>query len=313
MELMPLTDAHWPALSRLPNCSALWSPCHREYYRQYFQRPFVDHSLAVVHQGELAGVLLATLDDRQLGFFGGPARLLIAPGLAEARKLEAERLLTKAFSAEFMDKASVLSYQFPAKVPDGIATALLDAGATTAVHFEQEIALGDDDVLWSGVRKSYRQGVRWGQQNLELRLVDATNLDVSDMERFRLFHERVAGRATRSLSSWQAQQKLIADNEAFAVFASLDGQLVAASLFLCGASRAYYGVGVYDRDRFNLPISHYPLYAGLQRARERGCTVMDMGPIAFAGDGDPKLAQIGLFKRGFGGDLQPWLCLSLAR
>ncbi|WKE66725.1 GNAT family N-acetyltransferase [Gallaecimonas kandeliae] len=312
MELIPLTEDHWPALRAWPACSSLWSSGHRLYYRHYFQRPFIEHSQAVLHQGQLAGVLLATMDDGALGYFGGSARLLLAPGLAPARRQEAERLLTKAFLI-LMAQARTVDYQQPAADPDPIATALLDAGAKPRLQFEQGIVLSDEGALWAGVRKSYRQAIRWGQQHLATRLVDATSLAEGDMERFRLFHEQVAGRATRSKLSWQAQQQLIAADEAFAIFADLDGQLVAASLFLCGAASAYYGVGVYDRERFSQPISHYPLYLGLQQAMARGCQTMDMGPIAFAGEGDAKLAQIGLFKRGFGGELQPWLCLALAR
>jgi hypothetical protein len=159
----------------------------------------------------------------------------------------------------------------------------------------------DEGTLRGGLRKSFRSLVNWGSRELRMQYVTAAAFDAEAFESFRAFHVRISGRETRSRESWNIQAEMIRAGRGELLLSHLDGHgLVSASLFLDTGSTATYGVGVYERDLFEKPLSHAPLFTGMLRAKERGQTLFVIGDVPPAsGAATDKEFSIGQFKSGF--------------
>ena len=132
--------------------------------------------------------------------------------------------------------------------------------------------------------------------------ISSENRDAAAFETYRQFHRRIAGRSTRPDASWAAMRDWIFEGGGELTLGSLvSGELVAGTMVIDGTSVAYYSSGVYDRERFDKPMAHYPLYEAILRAGIRGMTTFDLGEIPQAGTASTKEQAIGYFKRGFAG------------
>lgn len=304
----------WLALAKQPLASALWSPLSNQYYCAYYGYDFNDHSVAVVHGDEAVAWLLVSRSSVALGYYGASARMLVVAGLDKHRHIQAVALMTRYLQQLHQQFPTLaIQYQQLAAQPDTITSWLLEQGAVVDTRWLLVLPLSDGrDGRWADLRKAMRQGVRWGEQQLEITVWQQENLTPDVIERFRQFHIEVAGRETRSHASWLAQEAMVAAGEAEIIESRLDDELVGMSLFQYGAACGYYSVGVYARHHFDKPVSHLPVWRGIERAIERGLANLEMGDIPFPGQtSDAKAVAIGRFKRGFGGELRPVLQLTL--
>jgi len=161
------------------------------------------------------------------------------------------------------------------------------------------VELKDRKTKWyPGLRKSYHSLINWGERNLRIEIINKDNFDTDDCDNLRLFHLKVAGRETRKLETWLLQYEEIQQGRGEIIFGYLDNKLVTGSMFIDGKTICVYWTGVYDRNHFDKirPLTHYPLWLAIQRARARGMKWMELGEI----DGDTEKAKsIGFFKSGF--------------
>ena len=91
------------------------------------------------------------------------------------------------------------------------------------------------------------------------------------------------------------------------------GELVSGTMVVDGSKVAYYASGVYDRERFDKPMAHYPLYDAILRAGLRGKTTFDLGDIPQIGTVSQKEHAIGYFKRGFATSIETGIVWTLAQ
>ena len=156
----------------------------------------------------------------------------------------------------------------------------------------------------SVLRKSYRSLVNWGERNLSYTRIDANNPDRDLFQDVERFHERVAGRKTRSAESWDAQFEAVAAGDGLVLVAELPGHgMVGATICIDSASVRMYWSGIYDRDMFDKSISHGPVFASIMDASHKGCHYFDLGDIPFASECSDKEFKIGQFKKGFASEL----------
>jgi hypothetical protein len=78
-----------------------------------------------------------------------------------------------------------------------------------------------------------------------------------------------------------------------------EGALLCGVMTLEGERIAQYASGVYDRDAFDRPLGHWPLFDAILRAKARGRSRFDLGQLPAADEPDAKVRNIGRFKRGF--------------
>ena len=157
-----------------------------------------------------------------------------------------------------------------------------------------------EEVIKGNIRKSYKSLVNWGEKNISLSLIDKNNADNEKFLEFRDFHIFISGRKTRSDKSWDLQFESIKKNEAYLLLGYLSNKLVSGSLILHGKTKAYYGVGVYDRKLMdeNIAVSHSNILSSIYHAKKIGLETINLGFIgAFSEENKEK--NIFKFKSGF--------------
>lgn len=245
----------------------------------------------------------ATILEGRISWHGMPLRLFQAEGL-EAGRLE--RAVERAFAeldrlaAEQAPEGFVIETDAGERL-DAIGLACLNRGCTAQPRLAATVDLAAGEQVWrTALRRSSRSLLNWGRREITLRHVNRAAPDRDAFEAYRTFHRRVAGRATRPEASWEAMFDTIAEGGGELTLGHLaDGTLVSATLVVDGTDAAYYASGVYDRERFDKPMAHWPLWSALSRARARGLSVFDLGEVPLPGTASDKEIAIGYFKRGF--------------
>ena len=79
--------------------------------------------------------------------------------------------------------------------------------------------------------------------------------------------------------------------------------LVASTLVVDGTEASFYASGAYDRDHFDKPLSHWPVYSAMLRSADRGMKFFDFGTLPDA-EAPKKERDIAHFKRGFSANVE---------
>jgi FemAB family protein len=312
---MPSFPALWALLRSADEFQhSLYSGLGSAYYQAYFHDSrFQDVSFLIEENGEPllgVGAALRILPDgrHELSASGMPIICIESPHLAQLQGRHLSRLL-----AEEMDRlldtypiCSILSQNLTTHLSP-LGSFLLERGATSVPHFTQVIDLSlPPDVLHRSIRRSYKSLINWGEKNLCLRMVSASNAASESIDSFRCLHVEVAGRETRPLRTWELQWQMIREGEAFLILGEWNEKLVTAALFQHSSRFCYYSVGVSRRELFDKPLSHVVLWRAILHAQRLGCRFFEVGQQLFPSEnGTPsseKERNISDFKRGFGGE-----------
>lgn len=276
----------------------------RLYYPAVGGEAAVDASMTVLVDGAPALYVPANTEDGLLAYNGMALRFFFAAGRdARAREAAVEALFREVdglFAAGRISRAWVRD-EAAAGVLGPVGSAALNRRAGISLQLNGWIDLAAGEAAQRrALRKSFRSLVNWGRANMVLSYVNAANPDAQAFSALQHFHHRVAGRTTRPQSSWDSMFAWIAGGGGELVLAYLPGgDLVAATLVIDGRREAYYATGVYDRERFDKPMAHWPLWNAVERARDRGLERFDLGIIPLPGAASAKEEAIGYFKRGF--------------
>jgi len=272
----------------------------RDYYPAAFAQTHRDATFAILNQDTPLAIVPATIGDACLDYFKQPLRFFYGGDLSA-------EMVDCAF-AHIDSLVTALTLRGVAIRDDEIASRLSVLGKAClnrkycpAIRLTALADLRDGEAgLRRGLRKSFKSLLNWGKANLELRYVDAANPDRALFDRYHQFHVHTAGRATRSQDSWDAMYALIAAGRGELVLGFLPGDvLVAGTMVFDARGSAHYVSGVYDRERFDKPMAHWPLWIAMLRAHERGQTLFELGEVPAEGTASAKDVSIGYFKRGF--------------
>ena len=275
----------------------------RSYYPQVAGAGRRDASFAIAEHGRPLLLAACSVGAGRLDWFGMPLRLFprrdLAPDVASGT--------IRAAFTHLDDLAEREAAPTLAIADDGeggqlslVGEQCLNRRMAARVRLTAIATLTEGEAgLRRGLRKSYKSLLNWGQRNLEIRVVDAAAPDRAAFDLFQDFHRVVAGRVTRPQESWDAMYAWIANGGGELVLANLDGELVAGTMVVDGKSVAAYASGVYDRERFDKPMAHWPLWVAMLRAAGRGRAEFDLGEIPLAGTVETKEFNIGYFKQGF--------------
>lgn len=290
-------------------------PIFGRFGRQYYPVTYdttLDQSFAVVQGEQPLLIVPANVFGGVLGHYGQPMPFIfrhglaredcaaaVGPGLSEIDRLAEAHKVDLVWVRDEISGAALSALSL------GCLARL--ASAEIKVHGVCDLAW-DDQRLRRNLRKSFRSLLNWGERNLRTAYVNAASPDRNLFDEFRQFHSRIAGRATRTAASWDAMFAWIAGGGGELALAYLDdGALVAGTMSVDGAEVSYYASGVYDRERFDLPLAHFPLYSAVVRARGRGMHQYDLGELPIAGASTEKGFNIGYFKRGFATSVEMYL------
>lgn len=262
----------------------------RDYYPKVYEGRSKDLSFSIGSEA----ICLCSLIDGTIGYYGLPLRIFATDQKAISAVFTRLDELAKEHSA------TTIQIREPASGTLGeIGNQCLKREATATTKLIGCVNLfAGPDVWRSSLRKRFKQFVNWGQKNLIISYVNGENYTEDQFDRYRNFHALIAGRVTRPIGSWDAMKTHIKNGGGELILGELDGQLVAATLFMDGTDTTIYMSGTYDRDT-EKPISHYMIWHGIERAAQRGMKIFHVGDIHLKDAVDEKNFQIGYFKRGF--------------
>ncbi|BAE52613.1 GNAT family N-acetyltransferase [Paramagnetospirillum magneticum] len=252
--------------------------------------------------------LRATIGPDEISYWGLPALVTWKPD-AEAKHIKSGLAATLdhlTAAAKAGGRSRLVIGSAAQADPDPLAALLADRGAEGLIQASAQVDLTrPEESLRADIRDSYRSLTNWGSRNLSLSFVNAAHPDRAAFNRFPEFHARVAGGRRRGDDYWQVYWTEIVEGRAEMVLGFLpsedgkDGTLVAGSIVVWAGGTAYYASGVYDRDKFDKPLGHWPLWTAILRAKAAGLRAFDLGESPSRGHADAKEASIAFFKRGF--------------
>lgn len=172
--------------------------------------------------------------------------------------------------------------------------------------------LKKNTTIQKNIRKSYRSLIHWGEREIKAVFIDHANPDYENFLKFREFHIEVAGKETRSKSSWDLQFEMIKAGHAFLILGYLSDRLVSGALILVGSEEAYYGVAVNDRKimGLNKPLGHSTIYRSIIHAKSLGLKKFNLGYVSFPTMNE-KEKHIGIFKKGFSSHIESQLIVKV--
>ncbi|WP_157368711.1 GNAT family N-acetyltransferase [Algicola sagamiensis] len=314
-------------LSEAENIAYYIQPEAQRYYAAYFEINIQDARVVVELGGEpIIGLAMTQHQKNGITYFGYAglgAQLIVHRNASDTARKGAYKALIHHLESR-LNENTPIRFEFHESVQNSLsplALWLMKHQAESLPYFQQTIHLNVPlSEIKTNIRKSYKGEIKKGETLLSHHMTDHDNFQKGCIQAMQQLHLDVAGKKTRSDESWDSQERQIAAGEAFLIEGYLEEELVSAGLYLCSPTICYYGVGVYQREHFDKPLSHIQVWLALQEAQKRGCRVFDFGESFFAGqkkaDGaipNEKELHIADFKRGFGGLFLPSLRLVFTR
>ena len=296
IERVTAADLSDPAFAAV-NAHPFTGEFGRHYYPAVFGDQRRDESFTVQDCSVARLLVACCAGEGALDWYGMPIRMVARAGAAsnpaiiEAALAHLDTLAGKSAASQ------IILLEAPG-MP--LAAPCRQHGYTATEHdFASADLTGGEAGLRKGLRKSFKSLLNWGKRSLALEIYGNANADRALFKRYQDFHAQVAGRTTRPQASWEFMADWIARGHGELILGSLDGELVTGTMVVDGTETVYYASGVYDRDRFDKPLAHWPLWLGMLHAAERGRRSFDLGDIPRRGTASEKEINIGYFKRGF--------------
>jgi FemAB family protein len=163
----------------------------------------------------------------------------------------------------------------------------------------------------AGFRKSYKSLINSGQKLWSVAVLDYGDKDI--WNEFMGLHIRVAGRKTRSDSTWAIHYQDIENENSFLVYLrDKEGAMVGAGFFHFTRDEGLYVVGAYDRAHFDKPVGHVVQCRAIEELKKRNVRWYKLGARPYASQipaPSDKEINIGDFKQGFSSHLFPRIVL----
>ncbi len=294
-----------PALFPELNGHPLFGDFTRRLYRTIHPTGHPDRSFLVADEAGPAAAVPCTVQDGEVSMFGLPIPIAprrdLDPAVAAKAASAALEHLDAIGAADGAAVARIRGGEMATLGPVDRACVARLAKPETKMHAVVDLAGGEDGIR-RGVRDSYRSLVNWGRKQMSMVYVNRDRLDRARFDAYPAFHTRIAGRGARGADYWEIVWAEIAGGGAELSLGHMaDGTLIAGTLttFAGAGAIAYYASGTYDRDRFDKPIAHWPVFDAMTRAAERGIARYDLGEVYPRGATTEKEVRIGFFKKGF--------------
>ena len=260
--------------------------------------------LAVLEGQAPIALVAATLRQLKISHYGFPLRIALRQNLSSKDLNRAVGMIVEGL------KSAVSPHSARALILGGVwgeplsnlDNEMLKRMARPSMRTHAISELGSEPIdIQKHIRKSYRSLINWGKRNLEMKYVSFNNLNAELFSKFPEFHSQITGKRYYDNPFWDALWNSIARGSGELSLSYLGKNELAGCVFVADAGKvSYYSMGIFNRKLFDKPLSHFPVYDAIMRARSRGIKVFDLGEVPVKVDGlNDKAVQIGFFKRGF--------------
>lgn len=307
----------WDALPYQPvACQRRMVEYQHDYYRGAGWIVF-DASVVLHHDGKPVGLWVITLGQyNRKTIINSAGAALMPPLLLSGLSTNSTKAIyTKALA--FLQKlCEILQTPMPLMqwpVLPGTDTAglsnwqqqLLRNEVHSLMRYELFVDLSPDmDEIRKNFRKSYKSLINRGLVLFSHEVIDEVSVTPSLWSEFKDLHHEVAGRSTRSESSWDCQYEMIRSGTAFMVILRdrASSRLVGTGFFQYTRDEGLYAVAAYDRNLFDKPIGHAVQQLAIERMKLLGLKWYRIGERRYAQEMPPPTAKeiaISEFKHGF--------------
>lgn len=155
-------------------------------------------------------------------------------------------------------------------------------------------------------RKSYKNLIQRGNAKFEFRVLK--NCVWNEFQSLMYLHEKIAGRMTRSESTWRIMHNWLQSGSAFAIVGYLEKRLVGYALFTEIDDGFSYASAAYERGNDFVGLSHASVATAIITVSKFGGSSVYFGrydPL----ESDQKISSIAHFKLGFVNNVQPKVLL----
>jgi len=176
------------------------------------------------------------------------------------------------------------------------------------IGVESSINLNDDlNVIFRKFSKGHKSSLKKNYENLKYELFDYKNYQKNQIFEMMTFHEKIAGRQTRSKETWKINEKMILDNKGLLIKVSENKKLISYTFIFFNKENSIYFSSCTDRNMFKIykNISHKVIWQAIQYLKLANCKKFYLGvtkSIYSKSLISDKEKSIDLFKSSFGGD-----------
>tara|TARA_B110000977_G_scaffold201788_1_gene298651 strand:+ start:11640 stop:12662 length:1023 start_codon:yes stop_codon:yes gene_type:complete len=304
--------------------SSVQNGCHAdvksiEYFIEYFGGQNIDYesiSSVVFHNSKAVAVIILELEVGSKGkFLTSNGSHILQPIYAEGISKKVEKKINNSLF-HFIDTLKNESFKFSFKyeiTENGCSDwyiSLINNYQFSELEHNLYINLGLSlDLIKLNFRKSYRPLITKGVDLWKTEIIDSTSKQIeSKFLEFKNFHIFISGKKTRSDKSWDIQYEMIKNAKAFLVCIYENKNLLGAGLFQINERNASYAVGVYDREKFDLPLGHVVQFKAIEYMKEIGIYRYNLGIRYYESQQESaskKEISISHFKEGFANLILP--------
>ena len=173
-------------------------------------------------------------------------------------------------------------------------------------NFSNEIFVNlhnSENEIYENFQSNLRGLLKKEYSGISLEIIDKDNYTKQDMIEFRNLHIKVSGRLTRSIETWDIQERKINNNEAFIVKVLRNNETISLSYFTVSNKNVYYDVSVGLRElyRHYKNIHHKSLLEAIKYAKSKNCKSFFIGSFLEESKKkiDTKEKNIQMFKKRF--------------
>lgn len=311
-----------------------YKPDFLRYQEEYFKGVYSDYqdiSMVLYRGGRPAGIwpICVYTKEDQL-HFGTAGTALMRPLFPILPKAEAQRaLIEKCLKMLFLILDENGGGNLYCK------ETILDQGGSQWIRKLMEHGAKEQDSKWqafvdlnlsheeiqSKIRRTNKYSIAKGQDIYDIEIYDETSDNLDEIfNEFHSMHRDVAGRETRTQSTWDVQKMSVHNGSdktgrSFLIFIrdKKTKALAGAALFDSTPQTGLYCVAAYDRSRFTKPVGHIVQAVAMEKMRSMGIRWYEVGERAYPGNigVDEKMVDIGHYKEGFATHFFPCVFVSL--
>ncbi len=157
-------------------------------------------------------------------------------------------------------------------------------------------------------RKSYKNLINRAIKAYSFKTIDTCCWE--EFHKYVAFHKFIAGRITRSISTWKLNHSWLSKGHGFIVeVTDHEEKLIGFALFRKTGLGYHYTTAAYNRNKQYDGISHATISVAINYASEKGANYLYLGDHIFGAN--KKEANITKFKYGFANNIKPELIMKL--
>ena len=164
----------------------------------------------------------------------------------------------------------------------------------------------DEKLLWSNVRKSYRNLINTTNAAFKCCTLDGHNFEGELFNKFPLLYKKAAGFEVYGQNGWKIVADMIKNGHGVISFVETNsGQIAGAAFFMVNNGKAYYTMGATSPEVVDEAIGHLYIWKSIKYFIDKAYSYLELGwqdvSCQLLHQPSPKEVNIAMFKRGFGG------------